>query len=240
MTDEKEEVEEPEINLYREELKERIPAVSNTSKNSTLKSAISDFDVIYISYDEPNAEENWSDLVNKVPWAKRVHGVKGFDEAHKFAAEVAQTMNFITVDGDNKVDPTFFDQEITYNPDWVYSWGGKNHINHLIYGNGGLKLWPRGLVLHMNTHEHTDDDESIEFCWKLPYYQMNDWFSVSYNNATPFQAFRVGFREGVKLSLYEGKKVNSLVDQVWHGNIQHEGLSYWLILSALTLVFESP
>ena len=38
---------------------------------------ISDFDVVYISYDEPNAERNWADLLSKCPWAKRVHGVKG-------------------------------------------------------------------------------------------------------------------------------------------------------------------
>ena len=35
---------------------------------------VSDFDVVYISYDEPNAEKNWADLKSKCPWAKRVHG----------------------------------------------------------------------------------------------------------------------------------------------------------------------
>lgn len=177
--------------------KEQFPAITS-DKPRTILASTNDFDIIYISYDEPNAEENWADLQSKVPWAKRIHGVKGFDEAHKAAARQSQTLNFITVDGDNKIDPSFFDREISYNPDWVYSWGGKNYINHLIYGNGGMKLWPKGVVLNMNTHESTDSDEGIEFCWKLPYYQMNDWYSVSYNNTTPFQAFRVGFREALK------------------------------------------
>ena len=48
---------------------------------------ISDLDFVYISYAEPNKEQNWADLKNKVPWAKRVDGVKGFDSAHKAAME---------------------------------------------------------------------------------------------------------------------------------------------------------
>ena len=43
---------------------------------------ISDLDFVYISFKEPNKEENWADLKNKVPWAKRVDGVVGFDSAH--------------------------------------------------------------------------------------------------------------------------------------------------------------
>ena len=50
---------------------------------------VSDLDFVYISYMEPNKDENWADLKNKVPWAKRVDGVVGFDSAHKAAAEKA-------------------------------------------------------------------------------------------------------------------------------------------------------
>ena len=35
------------------------------------------FDIIFMSYQEPNADENWQRLVDKFPWARRVHGVKG-------------------------------------------------------------------------------------------------------------------------------------------------------------------
>jgi hypothetical protein len=48
---------------------------------------VSDLDFVYISFREPNKEQNWADLKNKVPWAKRVDGVVGFDSAHKAAAE---------------------------------------------------------------------------------------------------------------------------------------------------------
>ena len=47
-----------------------------------------------------------ADLCKKVPWAKRVHGVKGSDAAHKACAELSDTDHFITVDGDNIIDET--------------------------------------------------------------------------------------------------------------------------------------
>ena len=71
------------------------------------KARVSDLDFVYISYAEPNKEQNWADLKSKVPWAKRVDGVKGFDSAHKAAAEKAETDFFISVDGDNVLDEKF-------------------------------------------------------------------------------------------------------------------------------------
>ena len=56
-----------------------------------------DYDIIYLSYDEPNAEENYANLLTKVPWAKRIHGVEGSDAAHKACAEISDTKRFITI-----------------------------------------------------------------------------------------------------------------------------------------------
>ena len=52
---------------------------------------IVEFDIVFLSYDEPNAELHYADLCGKAPWAKRVHGVKGSDHAHKAAAELSST-----------------------------------------------------------------------------------------------------------------------------------------------------
>ena len=71
------------------------------------KFRILDYDIIYLSYDEPNAEKNYADLCSKVPWAKRVHGVEGSDAAHKACAELSETDRFITIDGDNIVNAEF-------------------------------------------------------------------------------------------------------------------------------------
>ena len=90
---------------------------------------ISDFDIIYISYDEPNAEKNWADLVSKCPWSKRVQGVKGFDAAHNKAGEISETHRLVTVDGDNVVYADFFKQTIDIDEvtqgDFVFSWCGR-------------------------------------------------------------------------------------------------------------------
>jgi hypothetical protein len=180
------------------------------------KFRIIDFDIIYLSYDEPNAEKNYADLLTKAPWAKRVHGVKGSDAAHKACANLSETNRFITVDADNIVHENFFNQELDFELDkdlskCVISWCGYNVINGLMYGNGGLKLWPKEYVLNMQTHENAPDNDpnaQIDFCWDAEYIQMNSCFSTVHNNATPYQAWRAGFREGVKMSLDRGVPVN--------------------------------
>ena len=172
-----------------------------------------DFDIIYLSYDEPNAEKNYADLLNKVPWAKRVHGVKGSDSAHKACAKLSDTWRFVTVDGDNTLRPEFLNLEIPVdqipNYDKVQlSWCGYNIINGLIYGNGGVKCWTKEHVLNMKTHENSnskDETNQVDFCWDGNYLQLNACFSDVHNNATPFQAWRAGFREGVKMVLNRGE-----------------------------------
>jgi hypothetical protein len=181
------------------------------------KFKVSDCDVVYLSFDEPNAEENYADLLSKVPWAKRVHGVKGSDAAHKACARLAETERVVVVDGDNIVHSNFLKQEIEFKPEVdlsksVISWGARNIINGLIYGNGGIKCWPTQLVLDMRTHEAAEKDNvktQVDFCWDINYIQMAECMSVVHNNASPQQAWRAGFREGVKMSLLEGSLADS-------------------------------
>jgi len=192
-----------------------------------MKIKIAEQDIIYLSYDEPNAEKNYADLLNKVPWAKRVHGVKGSDAAHKACAALSETEYFITVDGDNIIDPEFINVEINLDElglttDHVFSWCGKVNVNGLMYGNGGLKMWTRKFVNAMRTHENSHPNDAkglVEFCFDDNYYQFNENYSTSVINATPFQAFRAGFREGVKMSLDQGAKVSS-IKNIWWQNYQ--------------------
>jgi hypothetical protein len=187
------------------------------------KLILHDIDTVFISYDEPNADKNYSELVKILPWAKRIHGVKGSDSAHKAAANLSETDRFITVDADNIIDSKFFVQDIEItdeNKDYVFSWCGKNAINGLIYGNGGLKCWTKDFVLNMKTHENSDPDDSesvVEFCFDPRYYQFNECYSTSYINGSPFQAWRAGFREGVKMSLDRGAKSTD-IKRVWWQN----------------------
>lgn len=180
------------------------------------KLKVMDCDIVYLSYDEPNAERNYADLLSKIPWAKRIHGVDGSDAAHKACAKICDTERLIVIDGDNTVRPDFIKQEIEFTDEVeldksVISWGARNTINGLIYGNGGIKCWPTQLVLDMKTHENAESDNAktqVDFCWDINYIQMAECMSDVHNNASPQQAWRAGFREGVKMGLLEGSKAS--------------------------------
>ena len=135
------------------------------------KIKVAECDVVYLSYDEPNAEQNYADLLTKIPWAKRIHGVDGSDSAHKACARIAETERVVIIDGDNIVRPELIQQEVEFYNDsdmnCVISWGARNVINGLIYGNGGVKCWPTELILNMRTHENAESDNAktqVDFC----------------------------------------------------------------------------
>ena len=172
---------------------------------------IADLDCIYLSYDEPRKEETWIKIQNMVPWACRVDGVKGSDAAHKAAAAASNTNRFVLIDGDNIPDTEFFNLQLKLddaNKDCVFRWKARNIINGLMYGNGGMSCWTKDFVNNMRTHENTDGNEAndVEFCFYPDYWAMNDCYSTTYPNATPFQGWRAGFREGVKMCLNRGRR----------------------------------
>jgi hypothetical protein len=175
---------------------------------------ITEFDVVFISYDEPNADQNYQDLLEKCPWALRSHGVWGSDAAHKAAAALVNTERFITIDADNIVHSDFFNVELDMDQigdNDVISWAGKNAVNGLVYGNGGIKCWPVHVVNAMRTHEaapQNDTHAQVDFCWNINYVQMNNIYCDVANNGSPYQAYRAGFREGCKMSLEDGDIVD--------------------------------
>jgi len=194
-----------------------------------------EFDIVFLSYDEPNADLHYADLCNKVPWAKRVHGVKGSDHAHKAAAELSETEWFITVDADNIVDSDFFNLDLDMSDPkiQVYGWCGRNSINGLRYGNGGLKIWKKEFVLNMRTHENSDSDRGqVDFCWEEGYRNFPRVYSQSIITGSPFQAWRAGFREGVKMTLLDGVKVppKEIQDHIWWHNVHR--LRIWSTVGA--------
>ena len=194
---------------------------------------IADLDCIYLTYDEPQKEEFWVQIRNMVPWAKRVDGVKGSDAAHKAAAAASDTERFVLIDGDNLPDSAFFNLVLEF-PDttWqqaVFRWRARNHVNGLMYGNGGLSSWTRSFINHMTTHENTDgrDETVVEFCFDPLYWPMHDCYSTTYPNGSKFHAWRAGFREGVKMCLDRGCRpsVSEFRDRVHKRNLDH--LTIW-------------
>jgi hypothetical protein len=172
---------------------------------------VADLDCIYLTYDEPKKEEFWVTIQNIVPWAKRVDGVLGSDAAHKAAADASDTERFILIDGDNIPHAAFFNQQMSLdenNRDCVFRWRARNIINGLQYGNGGISSWTKDFVYNMRTHEASDgtDETRVEFCFHPKYWAMADVYSTTYPNGSAFQAWRAGFREGVKMCLDRGAK----------------------------------
>jgi hypothetical protein len=198
---------------------------------------IAELDCIYLTYDEPKADDFWAQIQANVPWAKRVHGVKGSDAAHKAAASASETERFILIDGDNIPNWEFFNQELRLddrNRDCVFRWRARNMINGLCYGNGGISSWTKEFVENMRTHENTDGtpETEVEFCFNDRYIAMHDVWSTTHPNQSPLHAWRAGFREGVKLCLNRGKRVD-MVDferDTWIGN--RNNLHIWCNLGA--------
>jgi hypothetical protein len=196
-----------------------------------------DLPVVFLSYREDNADDNFEHLKTMVPRALRVHGVKGFDAAHKAAANEArlfaqrsgidlqQNPFFITVDGDNTTLPNFWklDTEQMFFSVFgrkdgpgrpaasVLSWNSYNPVTGLAYGNGGLKLWGYQFVDEMTTHEQSTEDV-VDFCWNMGYRQLAPIFSITNINGSPRQAFTAGFREGAKMPLVGGKSTDSIYE----------------------------
>ena len=216
---------------------------------------IADLDVIYLSYDEPQKEEFWLQIKNMVPWAVRVDGVKGSDAAHKAAGEASTTERFILIDGDNMPDENFFNLQLDFtglDPNYKlaqYRWRAVNAVNGLRYGNGGMSSWTKTYVANMKTHESSDgsDSTTVDFCMDSSdnlYWAMHDCYSTTYPNYTPFQAWRAGFREGVKMVLDRGarpsiddfkervatRNLNNLT--IWHNVGADVENGYWAIYGA--------
>ena len=193
---------------------------------------IADLDCIFLTYDEPNAEENWVRVRNMVPWARRVDGIKGSDAAHKAAAMASSTDRFVLIDGDNIPDIGFFSLQLVLDDashDCVFRWRARNNVNGLMYGNGGISCWTREFALNMQTHEASDgsDETAVEFCFHPKYWAMHDCYSTTHINATDFQAWRAGFREGVKMCLDRGRRPSlpEFKTRVTHRNL--DNLTIW-------------
>ena len=60
----------------------------------------------------------------------------------------------------------------------------------------------------MKTHENAKDKKAeIDFCWTVSHENLHNCYSTTVINATPQQAWIAGYREGVKMSLDQGKHI---------------------------------
>ena len=153
------------------------------------------YDIVFISYQEPNADSNWKLLKRRFPFARRVHGVKGIHQAHIAAAKKCFTNMLWVVDGDAMVLDSFNFDYVPQDPEYVFVWRSKNPVNDLEYGNGGIKLLPRLMTLNMDTSK-PDMTTSISTKFKPVKIVSN----ITTFNTDPFNAWKSAFRECCNLS----------------------------------------
>ena len=155
------------------------------------------YDIVYLSYNEPFADENYQKLLEKVSDAKRVRDVKGIFNAHKVASEIVDTDMFYVVDADAEIVEDFeFDY---YAEPWdretVHVWKSRNPVNDLEYGYGGVKLFPTKLLRQAN-HWNIDFTTSVSDKFRI----MDKVSNYTTFNTDPFNTWKSAFRECVKLS----------------------------------------
>ena len=160
------------------------------------------YDIVFISYKEPNAEENFSDLYERFNTVtmfgdrvKRVKDVKGIHNAHVAAANKVSTSYFYIVDGDASIVNDFKFDYTTDDEDFVHVYRSINPINDLVYGYGGVKLFPTNLTKNMDTTT-TDMTTSISKNFKI----INEVANITAFNTDPFNTWKSAFRECAKLS----------------------------------------
>lgn len=155
------------------------------------------YDIIFISYGEPNAEENYQRVKTRFPLAKRVKDTKGIHQAHIKAARMSFTEMFWVVDGDAHILDSFnFDYKV---PEWdlecVHVWRSRNPLNNLEYGYGGVKLLPKKLTINMDISK-PDMTTSISTKFKA----MEEVSNITAFNTDAFSTWRSAFRECAKLA----------------------------------------
>jgi hypothetical protein len=154
------------------------------------------YDIIFISYNEPDADDNFNNLKERFPLAKRVHGVNGIHQAHIVAAKKSFTRMFWVVDADAVILNSFnFDYKVSESDlDVVHVWRSINPINNLSYGYGGVKLLPKQLTINMDTST-TDMTMNISSKFKA----IEEISNITAFNTDAFSTWRSAFRECCKL-----------------------------------------
>jgi hypothetical protein len=150
-------------------------------------------DIFFISFREFNCEENWMNLLEFHPNAKRLHGIPGINNVHIACDEFSKTEYFWTVDGDN-----FLTEELIYKDRIDTDLLMFKAIDPLFESPtllGGVKIWKKGSIIEKTmssgdfTLNATKNKKVIEKC-----------FSITKYNDSAFDAWKTAFRHCVKLT----------------------------------------
>ena len=161
------------------------------------------YDVVFISYKEPNADKHFMQLQDKIRQEdprinlRWVRDVTGIHQAHKKGASLCTSTMFFVVDGDAEIceDFDFRYQVPVWDETTVHVWRSKNPVNGLEYGYGGVKLLPRELTENVDINS-PDMTTSISDRFKV----VDQVSNYTVFDTDPFNAWKSAFRECAKLA----------------------------------------
>lgn len=202
--------------------------------------------IIFISYGEQNANENWSKLVSRFPYAKRVNNVKGIHNAYKAGADDSETEYFFVIDADNIILEDFnFDFVPFDNSIGTFIWQAKNSVNQLVYGYGGIKMYKKSEFYAIKNlpRNHLSRYGFMNF-YDFPVTSkikfIKEVASLTHFNSSPFDAWKAAFRECCKLAsfgIHLGLSEIQLADYkkklgIWCTTGKDKPFGEWVILGA--------
>ena len=167
-------------------------------------------DIVFISYDEPGAEQRYQKLKQRFPRAQWCKGVQGQTLAYMTAAMMSNTDYFFAVFP--KID-LVDDFEFDFQPDRLkhpchYIFNCYNKVIDCTYGHDGVILYNKKLVLETT-------DPGLDFTLSQPVQTVPILSAVNSLDETPLLAWRTAFREVIKLKLQKPTVENNYRLKKW-------------------------
>jgi len=176
------------------------PYIDKTHCNDRIDAVM---DVVFISYDEPDAEQNWNILAQRCARAKRVHGVAGMETALEAAADLSSTPWYYAVFAKTRLHEQF---DFSYVPDRMqqpknYIFDCINTVNGLQYGHMGVVMYNCQGIRELNQAKNFGLDYTLSFAHEsVPLVSCYGNF-----NQSPYHTWRTAFRECAKLAYFESQ-----------------------------------
>jgi hypothetical protein len=187
-------------------------------------------DIVFISYDELNADQNYNNLLSRFSNAKRIHGVEGMVAALEAAARVSTTDWFYAVFAKTQVHESF---KFDFAPDRFqqpkhYIFYAINAVNDLVYGEMGIILYNKQMVLDGPAKL------GIDYTMSFPNETIPQISAYGNFNTDPYQTWRTAFRETAKLCLFQHQSPSVETEHrlsVWLSHA-HGAHAEWALLGA--------
>ena len=175
-----------------------------------LEYEVNSMDIVFISYDEPGANERFKRLKTKYPRAKWCKNVQGQTKAYQTAAEMSETDYFFAVFP--KID-VVDDFKFDFQPDRLknpchYIFNCYNSVIDCTYGHDGIILYNKKLVLETST-------PGLDFTLSKAVTVVPILSAVNNLEETPLLAWRTAFREVIKLKLQKPTVENNYRLKKW-------------------------